>query len=336
MKRSSIGAALGMALGLMLPWHGASAQQDVIGTWQGKLAAAPGTELTIQFIITRTADGALGVVLNSPDIGGIKNALASDVSFANHELKLTVASLSGSYSGTLTNGAITGQWRQQGQSLPLLLTPAPTLKDADVDRLLGSWVGKLTTPPGAELTIVFRFQRDAAGKLQAVLDSPDQAARDIPITDVAVTDDKLSFNVQAVRGKYTATLSGDTMRGEWNQLQPMPLTMQRGEYQTPVVTVALDAAALAKLSGSWRGPLGPLTVVVRFLKNADGKVQAFVDSPSQGAKDIPVTAASLDGDTLKFEVKAIGGGFSGQLAGNTLSGTWTQLGQGNPLTLTKE
>lgn len=336
MKRTTIRAAFALALSLALPWHAARAQQDVAGTWQGKLTAAPGTELTIQFIITRGADGALGAVLNSPDMGGVKNAPATDVTFTNNELKLTVASLSGSYTGTLANGAITGQWQQQGQSIPLVLGPPPLLSDADIAKFSGSWVGKLVAGAGAELAIVFRFQRDASGKLQAVLDSPDQGARDIPITDITLIDGKLSFNIPAVRGKYTATLNGDAMEGQWSQGQSMALNMKRGEYQAPVITVALDEAALTKLAGSWRGTLGPLTIVLRFTKTADGKAQAFLDSPNQGAKDLPVTAATLDGDLLKIEVKAVGGNYSGQLAGNTINGTWTQLGQGNPLNLTKD
>jgi hypothetical protein len=47
----------------------AVAQADLAGTWQGKLAVSANEKMTIQFILTKKADGSYGAVLNSPDSG---------------------------------------------------------------------------------------------------------------------------------------------------------------------------------------------------------------------------------------------------------------------------
>ena len=99
--------------------NNAIAAENITGTWQGTLAAAPGSELTIQFVITQNADGSYSVVLNSPDQGAIKDIKASSVSYNSGTLKLDVTDLSGSYEGVLKDDKFEGNWKQEGTSIPL-------------------------------------------------------------------------------------------------------------------------------------------------------------------------------------------------------------------------
>jgi hypothetical protein len=70
--------------------------------------------MTIQFILTKQANGSYAALLNSPDTGAIKNIPATGVRFAGGILTIDVASLSGSYSGTVGKGTITGELKQEG------------------------------------------------------------------------------------------------------------------------------------------------------------------------------------------------------------------------------
>ena len=70
------------------------ASEDIVGTWEGKLVPAPGSELIIHFVIDKSADGSYSVVLDSPDQGAIKNINASSVVYDSGKLKLDVADLS--------------------------------------------------------------------------------------------------------------------------------------------------------------------------------------------------------------------------------------------------
>lgn len=98
------------------------AQTDLTGTWQGKLAISPNEKMTIQFTLAKQANGSYTALLNSPDSGAIKNVPATGVKFAAGILTIDVASLSGSYKGTVGKGIITGEWKQEGSAIPLVLT----------------------------------------------------------------------------------------------------------------------------------------------------------------------------------------------------------------------
>lgn len=316
---------------------GATAQQDISGTWAGTLAVAPDTNLEIHFVLTRGADGSYTAVVTSPDTDGIKDVAASVVSFNDNRLALTVDALSGSYDGVLGDGAFEGEWRQEETAFPLRLTPyvAPVLSQADKEALMGTWVGTLSTPAGS-LTLVYRFETNASGEFVGFVDSPDQGAQGIPVADIELVDGQLEFKIPPVRGEYSAKLEGDRMVGTWSQGQPLPLTMTKGEFTPTVAALSLSVEAMSALAGAWRGQLGPLNVVFRFETAAGGQAVGFLDSPSQGATGIPITTATFADGNLVFEVPAVRGEFSGDLSGNTLVGQWTQLGMTNPLTLTKD
>jgi pimeloyl-ACP methyl ester carboxylesterase len=93
----------------------------------------------------------------------------------------------------------------------------------------GTWQGKLKVP-GGELTIVFHITKDAAGKLAATLDSPDQGATGITTSEVTFAKGKLSLKVPSIGGSYEGTLQpGDSVLvGTWKQGPgALPLEVKR-------------------------------------------------------------------------------------------------------------
>lgn len=96
-----------------------------------------------------------------------------------------------------------------------------------------------------------------------------------------------------------------------------------------------DAATLA---GDWAGALDVQGIELRLVLHvipADGKVTATLDSLDQQAMGIPVSSVTRDGDTMNFEVDAVGGSYTGKLSADalTVSGTWSQGGNELPLEL---
>ena len=90
--------------------------------------------------------------------------------------------------------------------------------------------------------------------------------------------------------------------------------------------------------GAWQGQLDAgstqLRVVFHIEQEADS-LTATMDSPDQGATDIPVESVRVKHDTLTLDVPSINGRYVGALAGDkTIEGEWTQAGQSFPLTLT--
>jgi murein DD-endopeptidase len=83
------------------------------------------------------------------------------------------------------------------------------------------------------------------------------------------------------------------------------------------------------LGGKWEGALGigatKLRVVVTISKTGAGEYAGSLDSVDQGGT-LPLDNIRLDGDTVFFELKALGGVYKGTLSGDgaEITGTWTQ------------
>jgi hypothetical protein len=218
-----------------------------------------------------------------------------------------------------------------------LLFCGNAVAQTDQKLLLGEWAGKIQPTPDISLNVVFRYETDKDGKYVAFLDSPDQGAKGIPISEVSFEGNQVKFKVPAVNGEYSGQLAGEKIAGTWTQYgKPVALNFTKGKFMASAPQLDISEDAMKILSGRWLGKLGPLSVVFRFERNAEGKPTIFLDSPDQGASGIPIARASLKDGTLSLGVPALGGEFSGKPSGNTINGTWTQLGNSTPLTLTKE
>jgi alpha-beta hydrolase superfamily lysophospholipase len=94
------------------------------------------------------------------------------------------------------------------------------------------------------------------------------------------------------------------------------------------------------LEGSWMGSLnvGAMSLRIVFnLKITDvDSLIATMDSPDQGAKDIPLGRVSLKMDSLIIEAPMLLGKYSGHLeTDTTIDGIWTQRGRNLSLNLLK-
>ncbi len=324
----------GLLFALSLP---VAAQQDITGTWRGALTVAPDTSLTIDFVLTREADGGYSAIVASPDPGGIPEVPVSRVEFAANRLVLAVDALGGAYEGTLGDDSIEGEWRQEGETFPLVLRryERTELSEADRERLVGSWTGALELPTGVSLALVFRFETGDDGELIGMLDSPEQGASDIAMADIELAGDALTLNVPQIMGRYIGTIQGDRITGSWSQGGSIPLTLERGEYVPTVIELDLSADDVARLTGSWRGQVGPLEVIIRIQTNDDGTPVATLNVPAQGVGGLPVTAAQLTGDQLTLRIDTVGVTLIATLDGDQLSGDWQQGPESVPVTLSR-
>jgi len=90
------------------------------------------------------------------------------------------------------------------------------------------------------------------------------------------------------------------------------------------------------IQGTWQGILnsqvGKLRLVLKISKAADGALKATMDSPDQGAADLPVDTITFKDSYLRFEMKDIQANFDGGLSrdGSEISG---QFRQGLPMPL---
>ncbi len=100
----------------------------------------------------------------------------------------------------------------------------------------GSWWGTLKVGDQT-LRLVFRLRKDAQGRWTGTLDSPDQSAFGIPISEVAIENGQITLKVARIGGEFVGTLSDDgkQIRGEWRQSGlKFPLVLNAGEPPAPL------------------------------------------------------------------------------------------------------
>jgi len=93
------------------------------------------------------------------------------------------------------------------------------------------------------------------------------------------------------------------------------------------------------IKGIWQGELKVpgtvLRIVFNISKNPDGTLTATLDSPDQGATDIPIEEVIFKDNTLRLEVKSVGAVFEGKVSEDFLviEGELKQSGGAFPLTV---
>jgi uncharacterized protein YfaP (DUF2135 family) len=203
----------------------------------------------------------------------------------------------------------------------------------------GHWKGNLDAP-GGSLAMEVDLDKAVSGWIGSI-SIPAQGASGIPLDAVSFTDGKGSFQIKGAPGTptFTGTLStdGKTLEGTFSQgtaSLPMKLT-RTGEAK--VETPKASPPVAAEFLGTWEGAIQPGLRVVLTISNGKAGAEARMVSPDQGNAEIPVSAVTQKGTKLTLEVKAVGGGYEGEVnkEGTELNGTWTQLGKSAALQFKK-
>jgi CubicO group peptidase (beta-lactamase class C family) len=204
---------------------------------------------------------------------------------------------------------------------------------ANAQTIEGSWQGTIKAD-GVELRLRLHVTKDEKGTLKATFDSIDQGARGLPISAISLNDSTLNFELQEISGSYEGKVNADYTRisGTWNQGgRSFPLEFTR---ITVLEETKKKTPKPSDIDGDWVGGPSELRFVLCIITYEDG-MTAEVDSPDTDAFGIPITTITRDGADLKFEVKSIAGSYEGKINPEltTISGTWKQGGDSEPLVL---
>jgi hypothetical protein len=170
---------------------------------------------------------------------------------------------------------------------------------------------------------------------------PAQGASGIPLDGIALTDGKASFHFkgdpEAPGFTGTLTVDGKTLDGTFAAgPRSVPLKLNRtGEAKVELPKAS--PAVAAPFLGTWEGTVnfGVALRIMLTISNGKEGAEAQMVSLDQGNAQIPVSAITQKGTKLSLEVKAVGGGYEGEInaEGAEINGNWTQLGMGTPLLL---
>lgn len=198
----------------------------------------------------------------------------------------------------------------------------------------GCWVG--TVGSGQQLArAVMRL--DPSGGWTGTMSVMGRSMRVDTLRSVVVREDSATFAYGAGERETAVALvlgADDRLSG----------TLTRGETTQPLVLARNDGKPdpARALLGYWNGALlsggsQVLRAGLRFAAAPCGQVYLTFDSPDQGSNDLPITAISLVGDSLLFEMEYVGGTFHGTVSpdGTRIVGAWTQSGTVLDLELSK-
>ena len=209
--------------------------QDITGDWKGLLKVGA-TQLHLVFHVTKTTSG-LTTSMDSPDQGA--NGIPLDkTSFDNKTLTFELSMAKISYTGTIDNaGVISGTFNQSGLSFPLVLSKsndAPVLSSpktepkepTDPNDITGEWNGKLKVS-GMQLRLVFHISK-AENAYSATMDSPDQGAKNLPMSKAKFENNTLTVEMASAGIEYVGKLDSGKVTGTFKQgVQSFPMVLTR-------------------------------------------------------------------------------------------------------------
>lgn len=101
--------------------------------------------------------------------------------------------------------------------------------------ITGAWNGMLEAAPGQKLRLVFNITESETG-ISATMDSPDQNAFGIPVSEVTFEGAKLVIIIKQAGIKYEGSLEGDSITGTFRQMGaafPMVLSKKAQKLEKP-------------------------------------------------------------------------------------------------------
>ena len=118
-------------------------------------------------------------------------------------------------------------------ALSLLLIGSLCLAQAPASPVAGAWEGAIDTG-AVRLRIGVAITAQPDGKLSAMMDSPDQGAYGLPLSDVTFADGVLKFVLQRANGAFEGRLNaaGTEIAGTWTQGGALPLVLKKVEKLT--------------------------------------------------------------------------------------------------------
>jgi uncharacterized protein len=198
----------------------AGTESSAAGCWLGQVGSGA-EERRAVLELELGQDGAwrglfhrLGSAVDTDTLRAIA-AGGQDVSFERPDEKGTLR-----FRGKVSeNGdALTGEFTRDPEKIPLRMQRISG-PDAAGRALLGNWLGDLQRNGVRMLRLVVRFAEAPCGQVTAVMDSPDQGAKNLPMTSIAVGPDSLHLAMRYIGGRYDAAVSPDAKKltGKWMQ-----------------------------------------------------------------------------------------------------------------------
>jgi hypothetical protein len=194
----------------------------------------------------------------------------------------------------------------------------------------GHWEGTVAAPMG-QLEFEVDVARDASGTLVAAYGQKASGVRGLPLTNVTLdgrTFTFVLFNGGPNGGSFTGELltDGKTISGAVvAPLGSAPFMMYRTGDAVMLAQVK-NGVVSAALEGRWTGSLDvgstQIDLILTITNRPDGTASVLLAQASQPGAQVEA-ALKENGTAVSFEVPATSGSWSGTIAGDSMTGSWT-------------
>lgn len=208
----------------------------------------------------------------------------------------------------------------------------------------GHWEANLQVPD-LVIGLAVDLDKNAKGEWTGSFGVPAQKIAGLAVVDLKVEGPSVKFKVAGLPGapSFELKLSGESkLAGTLISPQgELPVEFEKkgdAKVELPVMSPAVSK----ELEGDWMGsidaPNGTLNLIVHFKNQPDKTVLATMDSPDQGAKDLPLSDIVQKELDVEFKLRMANAGYKGKLnkEGTGMTGEWSQGGGTLPLKLKKK
>jgi RNA polymerase sigma factor (sigma-70 family) len=210
-------------------------------------------------------------------------------------------------------------------------------------QLQGAWEGALDAN-GRTLRLVIKVSKTSDDAYSATMDSIEQGARDIPVSEVTYSNVTVRFVIKSLSGDFHGEMNprGSEIAGIWQQLgMTFPLTLKHTDKPSSLDPPLPMSAYLPRpgsdVQGYWVGDLPQgearlLRIALKISEPTNGTFTATFDLIDQGLKNLPVASITYTKPHLSFDMAASKTHFEGELnpEGNEISGKWREW-RGKPV-----
>jgi hypothetical protein len=228
----------------------------------------------------------------------------------------------------------------------LLHGTAPSLFAQPAAGPSGHWEGTIQAS-GMDVPVEINLAKNSQGALAGTFGQPAQHLKGLPLASVSVNGTSVTFQIKGGAPgdrtfKGTLSADGTTMSGDFTSRQAgtVAFTLTRtgdARVEAPPVSAAIGK----ELEGTWTGTLDvngmQLRLALTTSNEPDGTATGSLVNLDEGL-ELPITAIVQKASAVTFEVRAIGGSYSGALnaEGTELTGAFTQGALVAPMTFRRD
>lgn len=197
------------------------------------------------------------------------------------------------------------------------------------DLLKGRWQGSLAGD-FRDQELSWHFEVTEYGDLQGFVGATDRGRPTLPMENLILRDDRLSFRIASQNIAYEGVIGSDSVTGTWDQGLPLPLTMNRR-----IFSFVVPASISSSIIGQWETRIGPSLVEVNFSEVGNGTIIGHLDVSTLQLREMAIVELGVDSEGFLSFSTDTNREFTGRILNGVLLGNYRYGSTNDQVAFTK-